>query len=219
MNSEENGNYRKLFILSIAAVVVIFILSGYVWVQFPGDGDENGWNFLIVFAVPILMGVTLGLLSWFARSEPRQRHITQSRKALTTIWAAWLVFFFVIQTVLLLNFLEREPAIATYWPILAGLVSIVMGNYLGKIRSNTIAGFRTPWTLASEISWNKTHRLGGRLLFLLGLVLIVGSLLVTGDFWAYFIIVASFLWVIVLAIYSYTTWKRDPDHSKPTLTG
>ena len=217
MSSEENRNYRNIFFLSIAAVAVMFVMSGYVW--FTGKSDENNRNFLIIFAVPILMAVTMALLPWFARLEPRQDHLAQSRKALTTIWAAWLMFFFIIQTVMLLNALGREPTIATYWPILAGLVSIVMGNYLGKIRSNTIAGFRTPWTLASELSWNKTHRLGGRLLFLLGLVLIAGSLIVTGDFWAYFLIIASLLWTVVLVTYSYTIWKRDPDHTKPSLTG
>lgn len=224
MDREENKNYRKLFLLSIIAVVVMFILSGYVWLQI-GIEDEvcAGWNIvgdcggklLGVFAVPTLTAVTLGSLYWFFRIEPRQRHLAQSHKALTTIWAMWLVFFFVVQTVLLLNLLGREPAIATYWPILAGVVSLVMGNYLGKIRSNTIAGFRTPWTLASELSWNKTHRLGGRLLFVLGLVLIAGPLIIMGDFWAYFIIVASLLWVVVLALYSYTIWKRDPHHTRP----
>jgi uncharacterized membrane protein len=230
MKSEVNRNYRNMFLLSIAVVFVMFLMSGYVWLQFLDSVDETcfGWsiggicseygrNFLIIFAIPILMGVTLGLLRLLVRFEPRQQHLVQSQKALTTIWAAWLIFFLVMQAVLMLDFLGRESTIATYWPILAGLVSIVMGNYLGKIRSNTLAGFRTPWTLSSELSWNKTHRLGGKLLFVLGLILIAGPLIITGDFWVYFIIVASLLWTVVLAIFSYYIWKRDPDHTQPSL--
>ncbi len=120
----------------------------------------------------------------------------------------------------LLKSLGYDPTIATYWPILAGLVIIVTGNYLGKIRSNYFAGFRTPWTLSSELSWNKTHRLGGKLLFLLGVVLIAGSIIVIGEFWAYFLLVASLLWTVVLVAYSYFIWKSDPDrrHTKPAST-
>jgi len=166
------------------------------------------------------MGVILVLLPLLARIEPRQLHIAQSHKAITTIWVIWLLFFLIIHTVFLLNNLGRELTIATYWPILAGLVTIVMGNYLGKISSNTIAGIRTPWTLSSELSWNKTHRMGGKLLFLLGLVMIAGPLILTGEFWAYFVLAASLLWTAVLVVYSYFIWKRDPDRmgTKPSPT-
>lgn len=223
MDSKENRSYRTIFLLSIAVVAMMFIMSGYVWYQISGDAGEQGESagkFLTVFAVPILIAVTVGLLPLFARIEPRQRHIAQSHKALTTIWATLLIYFLIVHTVLLLDNLGYAPSIATYWPILVGLVAMVMGNYLGKISSNHFAGFRTPWTLSSELSWNKTHRLGGKLLFLLGLALIAGSIIVSGEFWSYFILFASLLWVVVLAIYSYFIWKSDPDRTrtKPSST-
>jgi uncharacterized membrane protein len=214
MESEDNRKYGNIYFLSIAVVVIMFILSGYVWLQIPGEAgerDDYASKFLTIIAIPILVAITLGLLPLLTRIEPRQLHIIQSHKALTTIWVTWLVFFLIIQAVLLLNYLGRDPNIATYWPLLAGLVTIVMGNYLGKIRSNNLAGFRTPWTLASELSWNKTHTLGGKLLFLLGLVLIAGSIIVPGEFWAYFLLASSLLWTVVLAVYSYVIWKSDPD--------
>ena len=42
-----------------------------------------------------------------------------------------------------------------------GLMFIVLGNYMGKVRKNFFIGIRTPWTLASDEVWNRTHRLGG----------------------------------------------------------
>jgi uncharacterized membrane protein len=219
MIGEEKRSYRTIYLLSIAAVVLLFVLSGYVWFQTPGSGERGvPGRFLTIFAIPILIAVIMGLLPLFARIEPRQLHIAQSHKAFTTIWAILLLFFMIVHTILLLGTLGRRPAIATYWPILAGLVTIVMGNYLGKIRSNYFAGFRTPWTLSSELSWNKTHRLGGKLLFLLGIILIAGSILVLGDFWAYFLLVSSLLWAVVLVIYSYFIWKRDPDRKDIKLS-
>ena len=35
----------------------------------------------------------------------------------------------------------------------------LMGNVLGKVRRNFFVGVRTPWTLASEVVWVRTHRL------------------------------------------------------------
>lgn len=219
MISEKKRSYRTIFLLSIAAVVLLFILSGYVWSQIAVKGENMvpGW-FLTVFAIPTLIAVIVGLLPLFARIEPRKLHITQSHKALTSIWTILLLFFIVIHTITLLYTLGRRPTIATYWSILAGLVCIVMGNYLGKIRSNYFAGFRTPWTLASEVSWNKTHRLGGKLLFLLGIFLIAGSILAVGDFWVYFLLVYSLLWTVSLFIYSYLIWKQDPDRKDVRLS-
>lgn len=40
-----------------------------------------------------------------------------------------------------------------------GLFFALMGNVLGKVRRNYWMGVRTPWTLASETVWNRTHRL------------------------------------------------------------
>lgn len=218
MISGEKRSYRTIYLLSCAAVALLFILSGYAWLRIPvsGEGDVLG-RFLTIFAIPILIAVIVGLLPLFARHEPRQLHIAQSHKALTTIWAMLLLFFIVIHTIILLEILGRRP-ITTYWPILAGLVTIVMGNYLGKIRSNYFAGFRTPWTLSSELSWNKTHRLGGKLLFLMGIILIAGSILVIGDFWIYFLLVFSLLWTVILVIYSYFIWKRDPERKEIKLS-
>ena len=54
---------------------------------------------------------------------------------------------------------------------------VVIGNYLPKAKSNFFYGIKTPWTLSSEISWKKTHRLGGRLFVVSGLAIILSSLL------------------------------------------
>jgi uncharacterized membrane protein len=56
-----------------------------------------------------------------------------------------------------------------------GILFVILGNYFGKIKFNYTLGIRTPWTLANEEVWYKTHRfagpiwiVGGVLLFLIG---------------------------------------------------
>jgi uncharacterized membrane protein len=95
-------------------------------------------------------------------------------------------------------------------PVIVGALLMVLGNVLGKFRPNWFAGIRTPWTLSSTESWNKTHRLGGRLFVLLGLLFIIAA--VFHQTWTYILagVMAAAI-IIGLFVYSYVVWKRDPD--------
>ncbi|MCR4400410.1 MAG: SdpI family protein [Syntrophomonadaceae bacterium] len=43
------------------------------------------------------------------------------------------------------------------------LLFLLIGNVMGQFRHNYFVGIRTPWTLASEEVWQRTHRAAGRL--------------------------------------------------------
>ena len=57
-----------------------------------------------------------------------------------------------------------------------GALLCVAGNYMPKFRHNYFCGIRTPWTLASETCWRRTHRFAGPLWFWGGLALAAGQL-------------------------------------------
>ena len=52
---------------------------------------------------------------------------------------------------------------------------VVLGNSMGKLKHNWFIGIRTPWTLASEEVWNRTHRLAAPIWVAGGLVQLVGA--------------------------------------------
>ena len=88
-----------------------------------------------------------------------------------------------------------------------GILFIVIGNYLGKIRSNYMMGIRTPWTLSSDLAWDKTHRLGGKLFMLAGLLLLLSALFLPVTWWVYVMLGTLFPMLIVLFVYSYLVWR------------
>ena len=45
-----------------------------------------------------------------------------------------------------------------------GTLLVVLGGVMGRRRPNWTTGIRTPWTLADERVWDKTHRVAGRLM-------------------------------------------------------
>ncbi len=96
--------------------------------------------------------------------------------------------------------------------IATGALFIVIGNYLPKVRSNYLMGIRTPWTLTSDLAWYRTHRLGGRLFVIGGLVVIAlgvsgadGGLLVAA------LIATIAVLLVALFAYSFVVWRSDPE--------
>jgi uncharacterized membrane protein len=92
-----------------------------------------------------------------------------------------------------------------------GIMLFITGNFLGKIRSNFMFGVRTPWTLSSDLSWNRTHRLAGWLFVCGGAAMLCGAI---AGLRGVPQIVILFSWLAVTLVastaYSYVVWRNDP---------
>ena len=87
---------------------------------------------------------------------------------------------------------------------------MVVGNYLGKMRSDFFFGIRTPSTLSSELSWNRTHRLGGKLMIALGALVAAAAAFPTVLVWLAVLLAGTAFLVAVVFVYSYRLWRDDP---------
>lgn len=101
--------------------------------------------------------------------------------------------------------------------ILVGLLLIVIGNFMGKIRPNFFVGIRTPWTLTSKRAWVKTHRLGGWVFIAFGVLILASGVLPGAIRFAPLGVLGAAV-AIGLAIYSYLIWRTDPDRVEPAGT-
>jgi uncharacterized membrane protein len=90
-----------------------------------------------------------------------------------------------------------------------GALLMVIGNFMGKFRKNFFVGIRTPWTLTSDVVWERTHRLAGWLFVLAGLVWIVGGLVHASPV---VLVVAALAAGFVPAVYSYFLYRRVERH-------
>ena len=89
---------------------------------------------------------------------------------------AILAFLFLVHILVLLSATGARVEMNRAIPIGVGLLLVLLGNYLGKTTKNFFLGIRTPWTLASDEVWLRTHRLGGKLFVLAGVVCFVSGL-------------------------------------------
>ena len=91
------------------------------------------------------------------------------------------------------------------------ILLMVIGNYLSKTRSNFFAGVRTPWTLASDYAWERTHRLTARLFLALGAIMLVLSFSTSVRIAAYVFLALLVSVILAAVVMSYVFWRNDPD--------
>jgi uncharacterized membrane protein len=202
-----------LFELAIAAYGFSRVPPGArVAVHWDAIGHPNGYtNALFAFlVVPGLTVLISALLAFLPSIEPRRRNLQRSGTAYEAVWISLLILLAAVQAAVVLIAVGVAPSetVAHLALVGVGVMLAVVGNYLGKVRSNFIFGIRTPWTLSSERSWNRTHRLGGRLFVAIGLTVAAMSVFPWVGFVA--LAVAMPAMIVILFIYSYVQWSRDP---------
>ncbi len=99
-------------------------------------------------------------------------------------------------------------------PLLVGGLFIVIGSVLGKLRPTWFVGIRTPWTLSSARSRSKTHRLGGWIFLIAGLLMVLIGLL-RQPVLLLIVIGALCVALIGLVLYSYLIWREDQGAQPP----
>lgn len=200
---------------SFGLVVLSFALTGVLYSRLPdavpvhwdASGQADGfaskpWG---PFALPLTMAGTylvLLLLPWIS---PKGFRIDPFRRTYEIVQVSILGFLFLLTGVSLLAAMGLEASMDRVLPAGAGLLIIVMGNFMGKVRKNFFFGIRTPWTLASDEVWLRTHRLGGKLFVLAGVVLLLSGLAGRAEATLLpSVIVAG----VIPAIYSFVIYRR-----------
>ena len=125
-----------------------------------------------------------------------------------TVFLVLNVFFLLVQLYLITYALEMVTLNLLNIIIVAvGILFIIIGNMLPKVKQNFFMGIKTPWALADEYVWYETHRFSGKLWFILGLIMCVSGFL-PGTVSFPIILIISIIAAIVPLVYSYIVYKR-----------
>ena len=161
---------RKLWpgLLASAAATLFAVLS---WPRLPErvashwdiDGAVNGTmpRFWLVLMMPILAVALAGVLTIAPKVDPKRRNFPLHADAYWVVANAVLLFLALVHVLVIGYNLGWPIQLQVVMMPGLGLLFIVIGNVLTRVRPNWIFGIRTPWTLSSEVSWRETHRIGG----------------------------------------------------------
>jgi uncharacterized membrane protein len=120
-----------------------------------------------------LITVLAAVLPWLS---PRQFGVERFRATFDYVFAIAVAMLAYMQALILVASFQQQFDMTRF--LLGGMFLFLaaLGNVLGKVQRNFWMGVRTPWTLASETVWIRTHRLaawlftGGALIGLVGIL-------------------------------------------------
>lgn len=221
--------YDPLHVLALAvvglqiliAIVAFPFLPSIVPIHWDAMGNPNGYASKWVNTI-LLPAIGIGfylLLRFVLTMSPRlggRANAVANAQTRMTLLVALLLFALVVQLLVTTVSLGMPMDFAFVMNLALSVLFIVMGNYMGKVRRNFWMGIRTPWTLTSEVVWERTHRLGGWLFVAIGLLGIPCSFVPPLRPWALIILVvlASFF----LCGYSYWCYRQNTAGEREPLS-
>lgn len=167
-----------ILISSIGLIAIYNSLPDEIPGHFAFDGSVNRYDnksaLLFTGSLPIVILIMYYILP---KIDPRKNNYRKHKKAYAIFIITVVVFVIVTQWSIVAVSLGYDVNIEILIKVLVGLLFIILGNYMGQFRQNYFFGIKTPWTLASEYVWRKTHRfgsycfiIGGFFMIILGLV-------------------------------------------------
>jgi uncharacterized membrane protein len=206
-------------LLNAALIVASFALTAALYSRLPAmvpthwnaRGQADGFTAkpLGAFLMPMVMLGTYLVLSVIPRISPRGFRVERFQRVFEILRSAILAFLFLINVLTLLAGVGVPVPMdrAIFGGV--GLLFVVIGNFMGKLTRNFFVGIRTPWTLASEEVWLRTHRLGGKLMVIAGVLIAVSGLFGGGVIP---LLVGVGLAAVVPIVYSYVIYRRIEGH-------
>lgn len=173
-----------------------------------GVADDSSPRFWAAAVMPlVILGMT-GLFAVLPKVDPRRENYAKFLDSYWLITNAILVFMGVAHLLILANGLGYTVQVDRLMPLGVGLLFAFLGNYLARIEPNWFIGIRTPWTLSSDTVWRKTHRTGGWLFVVGGIVIAAGAFAPRGVLLPLFIATIVVV-ALIPVVQSYVLWKRE----------
>ncbi|MCU7745604.1 SdpI family protein [Priestia megaterium] len=194
----------------VAWLIALPHLPATMPIHWGANGEADGFATKInamILTVGIMVLIYF-IIAFVPRIDPRKENYKYFSKTYNILLNAVLLLFFFVNMSTILQGLGYNVPMSYIAPIMAGLVFIIIGNYLQRVRSNYFMGIRTPWTLSNENVWKKTHRLSGKLFFIGGLLILISAFLPDGYksviMWGSIV-----LCVAIPYLYSYLAYKKE----------
>jgi len=224
MNTKLKTTFWQLAVSLIPLIYLAIIwenLSEQVPMHYNSSGvDRYGskWELfcVTVFVSVISFGSAL-LLRYLNRIDPKRKNHEPSSTMLKLSWVL-LIFIstlslFIIYSSLNYSLSGTVTFSGKYLMLFICLMFVVLANFLNSIKPSYFVGFRTPWALANEENWRKTHFLGSRVMFFTGIIMGVLILLVPEKISHYIFVAGAILTVVVPFVYSYNLFRKERGES------
>ncbi len=203
---------------AIIAIQVIIAIAAFpslpsaVPIHWGINGQPNGYGpkWVATLLWPLMsigLYVLLRVLMIIGPRLGSRSNLVANARVRDVIVMGIILFLLIIQLSTTVSILGMPIDIIFITNLAMSVLFIGLGNFMGKLRRNFWMGIRTPWTLTSEVVWERTHRLGGWLFVGIGLLGIVFSFVPLLRVWG--VVALILIVVIFLCVYSYVCYRQN----------
>jgi len=208
---------RKSEIVAISIILFSFAIGIYLYPKMPSEmvshwnvqGEADGYvpKFWGLFLMPIISLALFLLFILIPKIDPLKANIEKFRKYFDGFIILIILFFFYLYLLTIFwNFGNKFSMNQVLSPAF-GILFFYCGILIEKSKRNWFVGIRTPWTLSSDTVWEKTHRLGGKLFKIAGIIAFLG--IIFPDYTFFFILFPVIIASIYTIIYSYFEYQKE----------
>ncbi len=201
----------------IAIVLLPFIYLAYIWNELPEKVPLH-WNFkgeidrfgekTELLLIPILLPLLIYIIFLIVPKIDPKNKISKMGNKYQHIKILLTTFMSILALFIIYSANKQSLTNPNYVVLLIGILYIIFGNYFKTIKANYFIGIRTPWTLENETVWKETHKLGGKMWFAGGIIVVISSLILNKQpNFILFMIITGIITIIPIA-YSYFKFKN-----------
>jgi uncharacterized membrane protein len=173
------------------------------------NGQVNGYlpKLWGVMLLPVVSSFIFLLFLILPKMDPKRENIEKFRSYFDTIIV--LIFLFLVYIYALTIFWNLGYAFEMNRLLVPpfAVLFYYIGVLLKHAEMNWTIGIRTPWTMESPTVWKKTHKLGGLLFQIAGIISLFGLLLPAYTFW--FLLVPIISVSVFIIFYSYFIFLKE----------
>lgn len=143
--------------------------------------------------------------------DPLRENIKKFRKFYDGFIVLFLIFMLSMHLFILLWNTGIQISPNVIMPVGIGLLFFYIGILCENAKRNWFIGIRTPWTLSSDRVWYKTHKIGGNLFKIAGIIALIGIFF--RNYAVFFILVPAISAAIYSIVYSYLEYQKEASNT------
>jgi uncharacterized membrane protein len=208
---------RNIQILIICLILVSFLIGAYLYTYMPekmashwdANGSVNGYmpKLLGLFLLPVISAILFLAFMLIPKIDPLKANIEEFRGHFDVFILLLFVFLFYIYMLTMLWNMGYRFNIIQLLALALGMIIYYAGVMTENAKQNWFIGVRTPWTLSSEVVWDKTNKLAGKLFKGAGVLAAMGT--VFPEYAILLILGPVILAAVYPVIYSYQQYQQE----------
>ena len=218
MKNKKTLYFVLMFLPLIITLVVLPFLPEQIPAHYNFAGEIDRWGSkyeaLLFPAITILMGF---FMLWMAKIAAKQEESGNNNEKIVfytgmgiSLWFTAMHTFSLYKAFAAAGSMgySVEADINRIFCILLGIALVIIGNFMPKLRNNSIIGLRTPWSMKNDAAWKKSQLFGGISFIVCGVLMIIAGLFAEG--FAAMCVALGLLMTdtVVCVIYSYKISKK-----------